>query len=159
MIALVQRVSEASVEVDGQIVGEIKSGLLILLGVHSDDTDRELAWVARKCANLRVFPDGDGKMNRSLIDIGADALVVSQFTLYGQVGKGNRPSYNAAAGPEKAQPIFDGFVRRLEAELGRRVRTGVFGAMMNVSLVNDGPVTVWIEKPPAGIGQIRSAPS
>ncbi len=159
MIALVQRVSEARVGVDGQIVGSIGVGLLILLGVHKNDTDQEAAWVARKCANLRVFPDSEGKMNRSMIDIDGEALVISQFTLYGEVGKGNRPSYNSAAGLEVARPSFDQFVQRLEAEMGRTVPTGVFGAMMQVELVNDGPVTVWVEKAPAGQGQIRREPS
>ena len=98
-------------------------------------------------------------MNRSIIDIGGEALIVSQFTLHGEVGKGNRPSYNSAAGPDVARPLFDRFVLRLEAEMGRTVPTGVFGAMMQVELVNDGPVTVWVEKAPAGQGQIRREPS
>ena len=148
MIALVQRVKEASVAVDGETVGEIGPGLLVLLGIHRDDGDRELEWVCRKCSNLRVFPDDEGTMNLSALDVGADCLVVSQFTLYGHVGKGNRPSYNRAASPAEAQPLFDRFVERLERELGRSVPTGVFGAMMDVQLVNDGPVTVWIERPP-----------
>lgn len=148
MIALVQRVKEARVIVEGSTVGEIEGGLLILLGIHRDDGDRELDWVCRKCANLRVFPDQDGTMNRSALDTGADCLVVSQFTLYGDVGKGNRPSYNRAAPPEDALPVFDRFVHRLEKQLGRSVPTGVFGAMMDVQLVNDGPVTIWIERPP-----------
>ena len=159
MIALVQRVAEASVDIDGNVESEIKRGLLILVGVHKEDSDREIDWVARKCANLRVFPDENGVMNLSLIDVGAEALVVSQFTLYGQVGKGNRPSYNSAAGGDGARERFDNFVTRLESLLGKTVGTGVFGAMMEVRLVNDGPVTIWVEKAPASPGQISSAPS
>ena len=159
MIALVQRVSTAQVTVAGELTGQIGPGLLILLGIHSDDSNKEIEWVARKCANLRVFPDADGKMNVSVKDSGGGALVVSQFTLYGQVGKGNRPSYNAAAPPEIAFPLFDQFVRHLESELGQPVPTGVFGAKMDVHLVNDGPVTVWIEKTPGGARQIRMTPS
>ena len=159
MIALVQRVSKASVVVDAKTVGEIPAGILILLGVHEADTDLELDWVARKCANLRIFPDSEGKMNLSVGDIGGGVLVVSQFTLYGTVGKGNRPSYNAAAAPGDAEPLFDRFVERIGSELGVPIETGVFGAMMEVHLVNDGPVTVWVEKAPSEAGQIRSAPS
>jgi D-tyrosyl-tRNA(Tyr) deacylase len=159
MIALVQRVSRARVLVDGGVTGAIGHGLLVLLGIHADDSLNELAWVARKCANLRVFPDEHGRMNRSVREEDGDVLVVSQFTLYGDMRKGNRPSYNAAAQPEVARPIFDRFVEALEAEIGRPVPTGVFGALMDVELVNHGPVTVWIEKPPAGAGQISSAPS
>jgi len=149
MIALVQRVTEASVTVEGAEVGRIGAGLLVLVGIHRDDTERELAWVARKCALLRVFPDGDGVMNRSVCDVGGEVLAVSQFTLYGAVGKGNRPSYNRAAPPEKAGAMFDAFVEHLEEALGRDVQTGRFQAYMQVRLVNDGPVTVWIEREPA----------
>lgn len=159
MIALVQRVTEARVRVGGSIVAEIGSGLLILLGVHGDDGLHELDWVCRKCANLRVFADEHGRMNRSLRDVEGEALVVSQFTLYGSVGKGNRPSYNQAAPPDVAEPIFNRFVEALSDTLGRSVPTGVFGAKMDVSLVNDGPVTIWVEKRPKTAGQISSAPS
>ena len=146
MVALVQRVSEASVEVDGQIIGSIGCGLLILLGVHRDDTEAEADWVARKCANLRVFPDEDGKMNRSLKEVGGQALVVSQFTLYGDVSRGHRPSFTESAPPEKAERLYQYFVERLAQELGQKVPTGVFGAMMRVHLINDGPVTLWVER-------------
>ncbi len=159
MIALVQRVSKAKVSVNGELVGRIGPGLVILLGIHSDDSDREIAWVARRCANLRVFPDAEEKMNLSVGDSEGEALVVSQFTLYGQVGKGNRPSYNAAAPPEIARPLFNKFVKQLESEMGRPISTGVFGAKMHVHLINDGPVTIWVEKAPGGARQIRSAPS
>ncbi len=152
MIALVQRVREASVEVDGSRVGEIGAGLLILLGVHARDTRDEADALVRKCANLRVFPDDEGRMNRSLLDTGGQALVVSQFTLYGDATKGNRPSYARAAPPEVAEPLYTRFVEGLAHALGKAVATGVFGAMMQVRLVNDGPVTLWIEKPPGGAG-------
>lgn len=146
MVSLVQRVTNASVEVDGETVGSIGGGLLLLLGVHQDDTEEEGAWLARKCANLRVFPDTDGKMNRSLKDTGGEALVVSQFTLYGDTSRGNRPSFERAAGPEKAERLYDGFVGLLAEQLGTEVETGVFGAMMDVHLINDGPVTLWVER-------------
>ena len=146
MIALVQRVSRASVEVDGRVVGSIEKGLLILLGVHVYDRESEAKWVAQKCAGLRIFPDEAGKMNRSVLDIGGEALVVSQFTLYGNTRKGNRPSFVESAAPEKAQALYEKFVADLSALLGKRVPTGVFGAMMSVKLENDGPVTLWIEK-------------
>ena len=146
MIALVQRVSEASVVVDGQTVGEVGSGLLLLLGVHRTDTPAEAEWLARKTAALRVFPDETGRMNRSLLDTGGGALVVSQFTLYGDVQKGTRPSYVAAAPPDVAEPLYQRYVHTLEQHIGRPVPTGVFGAMMEVKLVNDGPVTLWVER-------------
>ena len=148
MIALVQRVREARVTVEGATTGEIGPGLLVLLGVHRADTAAEADWLAEKVARLRLFRDDDGRMNRSLLDTGGEALVVSQFTLYGDVRKGTRPSYIAAAPPELAIPLYEGFVRCLEAHLGRPVPTGRFGAMMEVALVNDGPVTLWVERRP-----------
>ncbi|GIV57844.1 MAG: D-tyrosyl-tRNA(Tyr) deacylase [Bacteroidetes bacterium] len=146
MVALVQRVREAHVEVDGEVVGRIGRGLLILLGVHTSDTEAEADWLAKKCAQLRIFPDEAGRMNRSVCDIGGEALVVSQFTLYGDARKGNRPSFVASAPPERAEPLYAYFTDRLAEHLGRPVPTGVFGAMMNVHLVNEGPVTLWVEK-------------
>ncbi len=146
MVALVQRVSEASVEVDGQTVGAIGGGLLVLLGIHTADTEAEAAYLARKCAALRIFQDAAGKMNLSLREVGGDALVVSQFTLYGNADKGNRPSFVASAGPERAVPLYEAFLRLLGEQLGRPVQAGVFGAMMQVRLVNDGPVTLWVER-------------
>lgn len=146
MIALVQRVSEARVTVDGRVTGQIGRGLLVLLGVHRADTAAEVAWVAKKVANLRVFPDDEGRMNRSLLDVGGEALVVSQFTLYGDARKGNRPSFVEAAPPERGEALYEAFVAELERLLGRPVPTGEFGAMMDVQLVNDGPVTLWVEK-------------
>lgn len=146
MVALVQRVSEASVAVEGDVTGRIATGLLVLLGVHRDDTDAELAWVVNKVANLRIFPDEEGKMNRSLVDIGGEALVVSQFTLYGDTRKGNRPSFVESAPPEQAEALYESFVAALSERLGRPVPTGVFGADMDVRLTNDGPVTLWVER-------------
>lgn len=152
MIALVQRVKRASVTIDGEVVGQIGSGLLILLGIHGSDTDDELRWLVRKCAALRVFGDDAGAMNRSVVDVAGDVLVVSQFTLYGDSSKGNRPSFVHAARPEHAEPLYNRFVSELSSSIGRPVSTGVFGATMDVSLVNDGPVTIWIERTPTGGG-------
>ena len=148
MIALVQRVKRASVEVDGEIVGAIGPGLLVLLGVVTGDTKVEARWLADKTAALRIFPDDDGRMNRSLLDMGGDALVVSQFTLSGDLKKGTRPSYVRAAAPDVAEPLYEWYVELLAERLGNPVPTGVFGAKMDVSLVNDGPVTLWIERAP-----------
>ncbi len=146
MVALIQRVSEASVTVDDAVTGEIGLGLLVLLGVHRDDTEAEMVWVAKKVAGLRIFPDEEGKMNRSLLDTGGEALVISQFTLYGDTRKGNRPSFIASAPPEQAEALYEAFVTELGRLLGKPVPTGVFGAHMDVRLTNDGPVTLWIEK-------------
>ena len=146
MVALIQRVTHASVDVDGETVGSIGAGMLLLLGVHETDSDKESAWLARKCANLRIFSDTEGKMNLSLNNTGGEALVVSQFTLYGTAARGNRPSFDKAAGPEKAERLYESFVELLDEHLGPAVKTGVFGAMMNVHLTNDGPVTLWVER-------------
>jgi D-tyrosyl-tRNA(Tyr) deacylase len=152
MIALLQRVREASVRVEGEVVGSIGAGALVLLGVHRADSAAEADWLADKVAALRVFDDDDGRMNRSLVDAGGEALVVSQFTLYGDARRGNRPSYSDAAPPEIAEPLYEHFVRRLEVDLGRPVATGRFGAAMEVALVNDGPVTLWLQRRPDGKG-------
>ena len=146
MVALVQRVSEARVTVADAVTGEIGPGLLVLLGVHHADTEAEVAWVAKKVANLRIFPDTAGKMNRSLLDTGGEALVVSQFTLYGDARKGNRPSFVASAPPEQAEALYEAFVAALSDLLDKPVPTGVFGAHMDVRLTNDGPVTLWVER-------------
>ncbi|HSQ80888.1 MAG TPA: D-aminoacyl-tRNA deacylase [Casimicrobiaceae bacterium] len=145
MRALVQRVREASVTVDGSVTGAIGAGLLVLAGIGIDDADDDLEWVARKLADLRIFDDERGVMNRSVRDVDGEILAVSQFTLYGSTQKGNRPSWSAAAPPELARPRFDAFVQALAARVGKPVPTGVFGAYMQVALVNDGPVTVWID--------------
>ena len=139
MRALVQRVTRASVSVDGRVVSSIGAGLVVLLGVTHDDTERDADWLADKVRALRIFPDGDGRMNEPLGD--RQVLCVSQFTLYGDARRGNRPSYVAAAAPELAEPLYERFCERLGAE------RGVFGAMMAVELVNDGPVTLMIESP------------
>lgn len=146
MRAVVQRVSRASVAVDAEVAGAIGRGLLVLLGVAQEDTEVEASWLAAKVAALRIFPDEAGQMNRSLLDVKGDALVVSQFTLFGDVNKGTRPSFNRAARPDAAIPLYEAFVRELSRVLGRPVATGRFGAMMQVELVNDGPVTLVIER-------------
>jgi D-aminoacyl-tRNA deacylase len=144
MRAVVQRVSEAWVVVDGQVVGAIGCGFLVLLGVTHSDGEAQAAALARKIAGLRVFEDTAGKFNLALDDVGGAVLVVSQFTLYGDTRKGRRPSFTAAARPEQPEPLCDRFVDLLRAE-GLRVQAGVFGAMMAVHLVNDGPVTLWLD--------------
>ncbi len=146
MRALVQRVRESSVTVNGEISGEIGAGLLIFLGVKQSDEIEDLDWLVSKCLNLRIFHDDQGKMNLSVMDTGGEVLVVSQFTLYGDTRKGNRPSFNAAAKPEKAETLYNGFVSKMSMTLGKRVETGVFGAHMDVRLLNDGPVTLMLEK-------------
>lgn len=143
MRAVVQRVSEASVSIDGATVGEIGEGLLVLLGAGAGDTERDLEYVASKILGLRIFPDEDGKMNHSLVDIGGAALVVSQFTLYGDTRKGRRPSFVRAMDPGEASPMVDRFVERLAREV--KVATGRFGADMDVRLCNRGPVTLLID--------------
>ncbi len=150
MIALVQRVLEASVTVDGHVTGAIGPGELILVGIHQDDTEKQVEWMARKCARLRIFPDECGRMNRSLLDTGGQALVVSQFTLYGDAQKGNRPAFTNAAPPDKAKAFYEAFIAQLSLMLGKPVAAGVFGATMHVQLCNDGPVTIWIERKPPG---------
>ena len=145
MRAVVQRVRQASVSVDGRTVGAIGRGLVVLLGVGVGDAERDAEYLADKVLNLRVFPDDAGVMNRSLQDVGGAILAVSQFTLYASTRKGNRPSYSAAAPPAVAQPEFDRFVVSLARELGAPVATGEFGAHMAVELVNDGPVTLWLD--------------
>jgi D-tyrosyl-tRNA(Tyr) deacylase len=151
MKALIQRVARASVAVDGAIVGSIGPGMLILLGVHRDDPETAADELAARCAVLRIFPDADGKMNRSLRDVNGEALVVSQFTLYADTRRGTRPSYTDAAPPEQAERTYERFKQALGRELGGRpIPSGVFGAMMQVDLLNDGPVTVQLEIAPDG---------
>jgi D-aminoacyl-tRNA deacylase len=145
MRVVVQRVREAAVTVEGQVTGQIGIGLLVLAGFESDDGEADLDWMAGKLVRTRIFSDEDGVMNRSVADIGGDILAVSQFTLFASVRKGNRPSWNRAARGDVSGPLFERFVAKLAAELGKPVPTGVFGADMQVSLVNDGPVTLSID--------------
>jgi D-aminoacyl-tRNA deacylase len=145
MRVLLQRVSRAEVRVDGRVTGRIGTGLLLLVGFAGGDTPAVLHWMADKVAGLRVFPDEGGKMNRSVTEAGGAVLVVSQFTLYGDAAKGRRPSFVDAAGPDVAVPLYDAFIERLR-DRGLSVETGEFGAMMQVELVNDGPVTIWLER-------------
>ncbi|HTR57355.1 MAG TPA: D-aminoacyl-tRNA deacylase [Casimicrobiaceae bacterium] len=145
MRAVVQRVREASVSVAGATVGAIGPGLLVLCGITATDGEADRDWLARKIVSLRIFNDDAGVMNRSLVEIGGGLLAVSQFTLFASTRKGARPSYSAAAPPEIAAPVFASFVQALERESGRPVATGEFGAEMKVSLVNDGPVTIWLD--------------
>ena len=149
MRAVIQRVESAAVDIvdipSPYRSGEIGSGLLVLVAVENSDSDADSKWLASKTAALRIFEDSAGKMNLSLKDVGADALVGSQFTLYGDVRKGNRPSFNRSAHPEISVPLYEKFCEYLELELGKKIQRGVFGAMMDVSLVNDGPVTIIID--------------
>ncbi len=145
MRAVVQRVREASVTVDVRKVASIGPGLLVLCGMSPIDADADRDWLSRKIVTLRIFDDDAGVMNRSIAEVGGALLAVSQFTLYASTRKGARPSYGAAAPPEVAAAAFSAFVRTLERDLGRPVSTGVFGAHMQVALVNDGPVTIWLD--------------
>jgi len=145
MRVVIQRVRRASVSVDGQVVGAIGAGLVILVGVREGDAEAQAAWLAQKVAHLRIFEDENGKMNRSLLEMGGSALVVSQFTLYGDAQHGRRPSFSEAARPEVAEPLIARFAELLRAE-GVRVETGVFQAMMLVEIHNDGPVTLVIDR-------------
>ena len=145
MRVLLQRVSRAEVRVGGRVTGAIGTGFLLLVGLTHTDTEAQVQWMAEKVTGLRLFGDADGKMNLGLEDVGGALLVVSQFTLYGDAAKGRRPSFIDAARPEQAIPLYERFVAMLR-ERGVRVETGEFGAMMDVELVNDGPVTLWLER-------------
>ena len=144
MRAVIQRVDEARVTVDGTVVGEISKGLLVFLGIETDDGEEDLAFLKRKILNLRIFPDSDGKMNLSLADTGAAVLLVSQFTLYGDCRKGNRPSFIRAAPPDRADQLYRKLIQQLRSE-GVAVESGEFQALMKVDLVNDGPVTLIVD--------------
>lgn len=145
MRVVIQRVKEASVTVDGEIVGKIGRGLLVLAGFEGSDSDADIEWTAGKVVRLRIFGDAAGVMNCSVLEAGGEILAVSQFTLYASAKKGNRPSWSRAARGDVSQPLFERFVARLAAGLGKPVATGVFGADMAVSLVNDGPVTLFLD--------------
>lgn len=145
MKAVIQRVSKASVTIDGVIVASITNGMLILLGIVDEDTPEDIKWLSNKITNLRIFSDDNNVMNRSLIETQGDAIVVSQFTLQASIKKGNRPSYIKAAKPDRAIPLYESFIEQLEFDLGKSVGTGKFGADMKVELLNDGPVTIIID--------------
>jgi D-tyrosyl-tRNA(Tyr) deacylase len=145
MRVVIQKVSEASVSIGNRITGRIGSGLLVLLGIEEADSTEDIEWLSGKICRLRIFPDEQGIMNLSVHDIGGEIMVVSQFTLHASTKKGNRPSYIRAARPETAVPLYNAFINQLFAEIGREVQTGEFGAMMQVALVNDGPVTILID--------------
>ena len=145
MRVVIQKVSEAKVTVDGKTVSSIGKGLLVLLGIEDADTEEDIDWLAKKIVQLRIFNDENGVMNRSVQDAGGDMIVVSQFTLHANTKKGNRPSYIRASKPDFAVPMYEKFIAKIEAVLGKKVGTGIFGAMMDVSLVNDGPVTIIID--------------
>lgn len=146
MRIVIQRVKSASVNVNGSTTGSIQRGLLVLVGIHETDGEEQADWCCRKLQKLRIFEDEEGKMNRSVTDINGGILVVSQFTLYGDVQKGNRPSFIEAARPDVAEPLYNYMVDKLEKEFKGPVETGTFGAMMDVSLINDGPVTLVMER-------------
>jgi D-tyrosyl-tRNA(Tyr) deacylase len=142
MKLVIQRVSKASVTIEGEKVASIENGLLILLGIVNEDSSEDIKWLSNKTVNLRIFADGEGVMNKSLKDTNGDIIVVSQFTLHASTKKGNRPSYIKAAKPEVAIPLYKSFLKQLESDLGKPVQTGAFGADMKVELINDGPVTI-----------------
>lgn len=145
MIAVIQKVTQSSVAIEGIIKSSIGKGLLILLGIEDSDKEDDILWLCRKIVNLRIFNDADGVMNESVMDHNGEILVISQFTLHASTRKGNRPSYIKAAKPDIAIPLYDRFVMVIESELGRKVGTGEFGAYMEVELINDGPVTIIID--------------
>jgi len=145
MRVVIQRVKEASVSIEGQLYSSISSGLMILLGVENSDGEEDIEWLTKKILNLRVFADNEGVMNRSVLDVEEEILVVSQFTLHARTKKGNRPSYVNAAGPDFAIPMYEAFVKALQMGIKNEVKTGEFGANMQVFLVNDGPVTIVID--------------
>jgi D-aminoacyl-tRNA deacylase len=145
MRAVIQRVSQASVTIDGAVFAEIKTGLLVLIGIEDADNNEDIAWLSNKIVNLRIFDDDNKVPNISVKDIEGDILLVSQFTLHAAVKKGNRPSYIKASKPEVAIPIYEKMIAQLENDLGKKIFTGVFGADMKVGLLNDGPVTIWID--------------
>jgi D-tyrosyl-tRNA(Tyr) deacylase len=145
MRAVLQRVSHASVTIDGTVKSKIGEGLLVLLGCENADTMEDISWLTRKIANLRIFNDEAGVMNKSILDVGGDILVVSQFTLWASYKKGNRPSYLRAGSHEVTVPLYEAFVREMEREIGKPVMTGEFGADMKVELLNDGPVTICMD--------------
>jgi D-tyrosyl-tRNA(Tyr) deacylase len=145
MRVVIQRVSEASVTVEGAIIGQIQRGLMVLVGIVNEDDTSDIEWLSNKIIHMRIFEDENGVMNKSLIEVGGEILLVSQFTLHASTKKGNRPSYIAAAKPEVSIPIYEAMIHQLEKDLGASIQTGKFGADMKVALINDGPVTITID--------------
>ena len=145
MRAVIQRVSHASVTINGKVKSEITKGLLIFVGIENSDNEEDIEWLSKKIVNLRIFDDEEGVMNRSIMEIDGNILAISQFTLHAMTKKGNRPSYIKAAKGEISKPLYECFCRRLTYDLGKKIRTGEFGADMKVKLLNDGPVTIWID--------------
>ena len=145
MRVVVQRVSQSNVKVSGEVIGEIKEGLMVLVSFVDEDNDTDLGWMTKKIINLRIFNDDEGKMNRSVQDVGGDILLISQFTLHGSTKKGNRPSFIKAAKPDFANVMYERFINILEKSLGKKIQTGEFGGDMKVSLINDGPTTMIID--------------
>jgi len=145
MRVVVQRVSQSNVKVSGEVIGEIKEGLMVLVSFVDEDNDTDLDWMTKKIVNLRIFNDDEGKMNRSVQDVGGDILLISQFTLHGSTKKGNRPSFIKAAKPDFANVMYMKFIKILEQSLGKGIQTGEFGGDMKVSLINDGPTTIIID--------------
>lgn len=145
MIAVIQRVSEASVSVDQVVIGTINTGLMVLLGIEDQDTEEDIEWLSRKIINMRIFNDADAVMNKSLLDIQGELLLISQFTLHASTKKGNRPSYIKAARPEIAVPLYEKTIHALDSAIPTQIQSGEFGANMQVSLINDGPVTIIID--------------
>lgn len=145
MLAVIQRASEASVRINDEVRSKIGGGLVVLLGIEEADAEDDIHWLTRKIANMRIFDDEEGVMNKSLIDVDGELLLISQFTLHASTKKGNRPSYIKAAKPDQAIPLYEQFIKVMEATVGKGVETGEFGADMKVSLVNDGPVTIIVD--------------
>ena len=145
MRAVIQRVSKASVEIEGSLNGSIGHGLLVLLGIEDSDIQEDIEWLTKKIVQLRIFNDDAGLMNKSILDIKGNILLISQFTLFGQTKKGNRPSFIRASKPDIAIPLYENFCKELSACLGKKIETGIFGADMQVSLINDGPVTIFMD--------------
>ncbi|WP_026950342.1 D-aminoacyl-tRNA deacylase [Algoriphagus mannitolivorans] len=145
MIAVIQRVSESSVKIEGMVKSSIGIGLMVLLGIEDADTQEDIDWLSKKIVNLRIFPDENGVMNRSVLEVDGEILLISQFTLHASTKKGNRPSYIKASKPDFAIPMYEKMILALETELGKKIGTGEFGADMKVSLINDGPVTIVID--------------
>ncbi len=145
MRALIQRVKRATVTIDGEVQRSIEKGLLILLGIEVEDTDADLLWLSSKISKLRIFDDNEGVMNNSIIDIIGDAMIISQFTLHAKTKKGNRPSYIKAAPPQYSKPMYLSFIKQFATDISKEVISGKFGAHMDIELINDGPVTIWID--------------